>query len=75
MEDLRCLDNNFWWIIIIAIFVLVFWGGSCNSGCNFGGLFDGCNNNNTWIWIIIAIIVFCCFCGNSCGSVFRNDMQ
>nr|WP_302598640.1 hypothetical protein [uncultured Cellulosilyticum sp.] len=76
MEDLRCLDNNFWWLIIIAVFVLCFCNNGCNNnlGCLFNGLFDGCGNN-TWIWIIIAVIIYMCFCNTGCGSIFRNDIQ
>ena len=73
MEDLRCLDNNFLWIIIIAIFLLCFCGKGC-GGFNLGCLFDGCNNN-ICMWIILIIIICMFFANDGCGSIFRNDMQ
>lgn len=79
MDDFRFLQNNCLWIIIIAIFLLVFFGGSCGS-CGmfnldcFGNLFNGCNNNS-WLWIIIAIIVICWISNNECGGFLRNDIQ
>ena len=79
MEDFRCLDNDWLWIIIIAVFLLLFCNKGCGNsglGCLFNGLFDGCDgNNNIWIWVIIAVVVYIFFCNNSCGSVFRNDLQ
>lgn len=76
MEDFRFFQDNSLWIIIIAIFVLLF---LCGNGCNnfgsdcFGNLFGSCGNNS-WLWIIIAILVIWCICKNDCG-VFRNDLQ
>ncbi|MBE6023858.1 MAG: hypothetical protein E7231_11620 [Cellulosilyticum sp.] len=79
MEDFRFLQDGSLWIVIIAIFVLLFLCGNGN-GCNsfgsdgLGGLFGGCGGNNSWLWIVIIIIIFCCFCKNDCG-VFRNELQ
>lgn len=79
MDDFRFLQDNGLWIIIIAIFLLLFLGGGngCNSGLNldcFGGLFNGCGNNS-WLWIIIIVFVLCYFMNSGCGSIFRNDIQ
>lgn len=79
MDDFRFLQNNGLWIIIIAIFLLLFFGGSCGSngmnlGC-FGNLFNGCGNNS-WIWIIIAIVViYFLMMNGECGGFLRNDLQ
>lgn len=78
MEDFRFLQDNSLWIVIIAIFVLLFLtGNGCcggfNSDCLFGGLFNGCGNN-TWLWIIIAILVIWFISKNDCG-IFRSDLQ
>lgn len=78
MDDFRFLQDNSLWIIIIIIFLLLLFGGnSCGSGLNFdcfGGLFNGCGNNS-WLWIIIILFVLCFLCKDSCGGIFRNDMQ
>ena len=79
MDDFRFLQDNCLWIIIIAIFLLLFLGGNsgCNNGFNFdcfGGLFNGCGNNS-WLWIIIIIDVLCCCMNSGCCSIFRNDIQ
>lgn len=79
MDDFRFLQDNCLWIIVIAIFLLLFLGGNsgCNNGFNFdcfGGLFNGCGNNS-WLWIVIIIIVLCCCMNSGCGSIFRNDIQ
>ncbi len=76
MEDFRFLQNNGLWIIIIAIFVLLFlgYGNGCNSfGGDFNNLFGGCGNNS-WLWIIIIVLAIWLLSSNDCG-IFRNDIQ
>lgn len=78
MDDFRFLQDNALWLIIIAIFLLLLFGGSgCNSFFNFdclGNLFNGCGNSS-WIWIIIAVVVIYFLLGDNCGGFLRNDMQ
>ncbi|MBP3888526.1 MAG: hypothetical protein J6F30_12945 [Cellulosilyticum sp.] len=77
MEDFRFLQDNSVWIIIIALFVLLFLGNGngCNSfGGDFGNLFGGCGNNS-WVWIILIILAICLLTKNDCGGIFRNDLQ
>lgn len=79
MEDFRMFDGGCMWILIIIAFFLL---TSCKGGCGggFGGfdcignLFGGCGDN-TWMWIIIAVIAYLYFTKDSCGSIFRNDIQ
>ena len=76
MDDFRFLQDNSLWIIIIAIFVVLFLGGNgCNSfgGGDFGGLFNGCGNNS-WLWIILIILAIWLLSKNDCG-IFRSDLQ
>lgn len=79
MEDFRFLQDNSLWIIIIAIFVLLFLGNgngcnSFNTDCLFGGLFNGCGNNS-WLWIILIILAIWLLSKNDCNGIFRNDLQ
>ncbi len=79
MDDFRFLQNNCLWIVIIAIFLLLFFGGNCGNCNNFnldgmGNLFGGCGNNSC-LWIIIVIIVICFLMNGECGGFLRGDIQ